>query len=68
LTLGFKASIADASLFVLCHGSVTVYLFLYVDDIIIAGNDSSTISRIISELSVAFELKDLGPLRYFLGL
>ena len=68
MTLGFKASVANASLFVLCHGLVTVYLFLYVDDIIITGNDSSTISRIISELSAAFELKDLGPLRYFLGL
>ena len=68
LTLGFKASVAGASLFVLCHGLVIVYLLLYVDDIIITGNDSSTISRIISELSIAFEFKDLGPLRYFLGL
>ena len=68
LTLGFKASVTDASLFVLCHGSVTVYLLLYGYDIIIIFNDSSTSSRIISELSVAFELKDLGPLCYFLGL
>ncbi len=68
MTLGFKAYVANASLFVLCHGSITVYLLLYVDDIIITGNDSSTISRIISELSATFELKDLGPLRYFLGL
>jgi hypothetical protein len=35
LTLGFKAYVADASLFILSHGSVTVYLLLYVDDIII---------------------------------
>jgi hypothetical protein len=32
LTLGFTASLADASLFVLHHGSTTVYLLLYVDD------------------------------------
>jgi hypothetical protein len=68
LTLGFIASVADSSLFVLRQGSVTVYLLLYVDDIIITGNDSSTITSIISQLSTAFELKDLGPLRYFLGL
>ena len=68
LTLGFTASVADTSLFVLRHGSVTVYLLLYVDDIIITGNDSSTITSIISQLSAVFELKDLGPLRYFLGL
>jgi hypothetical protein len=68
LTLGFKASVADASLFILSHGSVTVYLLLYVDDIIITGNSSTAVSNIISQLSDAFELKDLGPLRYFLGL
>jgi hypothetical protein len=68
LTLGFTASLADASLFVLHHGSTTVYLLLYVDDIIITGNNSTAISDIISQLSAAFELNDLGPLCYFLGL
>jgi hypothetical protein len=68
LTLGFKASVADTSLFILSHGSVTVYLLLYVDDIIITRNSSIAVSNIISQLSTAFELKDLGPLRYFLGL
>jgi hypothetical protein len=44
-TLGFTASVANASLFILSHGSV-----------------------IVSQLSTAFELKDLGHWRYFLGL
>uniref|UniRef100_A0A2N9FNP9 Uncharacterized protein n=1 Tax=Fagus sylvatica TaxID=28930 RepID=A0A2N9FNP9_FAGSY len=39
--------------------SVTVYLLLYVDDIIITRNSSSAVSDIISQLSTAFELKDL---------
>uniref|UniRef100_A0A2N9JB37 Reverse transcriptase Ty1/copia-type domain-containing protein n=1 Tax=Fagus sylvatica TaxID=28930 RepID=A0A2N9JB37_FAGSY len=68
LTLGFSASVADATLFVLHHGSTTVYLLLYVDDIIITGNNPTAVSDIITQLSTAFELKDLGPLRYFLGL
>jgi hypothetical protein len=68
LTLGFTASLADASLFVLHHGSTTVYLLLYVDDIIITSNNSTAISDIVSQLSVVFELKDLGLLHYFLGL
>ena len=68
LTLVFIASVADASLFILRRSSLIVYLLLYVNDIIITGNDSSTITTIISQLSTAFELKDLGPLRYFLGL
>jgi hypothetical protein len=68
LTLGFTASVADASLFVLKQDSVIVYLLLYVDDIIITGSDSTVVSNIISQLSTTFEVKDLGPLRYFLGL
>ena len=39
LTLGFKASVTDASLFILSNGLVTLYLLLYVDDIIITGNN-----------------------------
>ena len=63
--MGFSASIANASLFILHHGFTTVYLLLYVDDIIITGNNPTAISDIITQLSTAFELKDLGPLRYF---
>ena len=54
LTLGFIASVADASLFILHRSSITVYLLLYVDDIIITGNDSSTITTIISQLFTVF--------------
>ena len=68
LTLGFTASVADASLFVLKQDSVIVYLLLYIADIIITGSDSIVVSTIISQLSTTFEVKDLGPLRYFLGL
>ena len=68
LTLGFTASFADASLFVLKQGSVIVYLLPYVDDIIITGSDSTVVSTIISQLSTTSTVKDLGPLRYFLGL
>jgi hypothetical protein len=68
LTLGFTASVADASLFVLKQGSVIVYLLLYVDDIIITGSDSTVVSTIISQLSTTFEVKVLGPLWYFLVL
>jgi hypothetical protein len=68
LTLGFTVSVDNASLFVLKQGSIIVYLLLYIDDIIITGLDSTVISTIISQLSTTFKVKDLGPLRYFLGL
>uniref|UniRef100_A0A2N9ECM1 BHLH domain-containing protein n=1 Tax=Fagus sylvatica TaxID=28930 RepID=A0A2N9ECM1_FAGSY len=59
---------ADPSLFVFRQGSTLLYLLLYVDDIILTGNSTAAITSSITQLAVTFELKDLGPLRYFLGL
>lgn len=43
-------------------------LFIYVDDIVLAGNPISEFSEIKSTLDVAFGIKDLGVLKFFLGL
>ena len=66
--IGFQASFADCNLFILHHGSFVVYLLLYVDDIIITGNRLSFVDHLVSRLATIFDLKDLGPLAYFLGL
>ena len=42
--------------------------YLYVDDIIVIGNNPSQISSLITALSQVFKLKYLGPLSYFLGI
>ena len=68
LHLGFLASLADSSLFILRHGKFLVYLLVYVDDIVLIGNCPSFLQSLILQLSSEFELKDLGPLHYFLGL
>lgn len=67
-TYGFVASHVDSSLFVrnVC-GSIT-YLLLYVDDIILTGNDRAYIDSLVSQLRVVFDMTDLGTLTYFLGL
>ena len=39
-----------------------------MDDIIITGNDPPQISHLITALSHAFDLKDLGALSYFFGV
>ncbi|XP_050379700.1 uncharacterized mitochondrial protein AtMg00810-like [Argentina anserina] len=67
-SLGFKPSYADPSLFVLISGSSKVYLLLYVDDIIITGNSENLIGEVKSSLQAEFDMSDLGPLHFFLGL
>uniref|UniRef100_A0A803Q5T4 Reverse transcriptase Ty1/copia-type domain-containing protein n=1 Tax=Cannabis sativa TaxID=3483 RepID=A0A803Q5T4_CANSA len=43
-------------------------VLIYVDDIIIAGNDSKKLLDFITYLNTMFALKDLGPLHHFLGI
>ena len=56
------------SLFVFHKHSDIIYLLLYVDDIIIIGNNSSFLDSFSRKLNTKFTTKDLGSLSYFLGL
>ncbi|KHN17953.1 Retrovirus-related Pol polyprotein from transposon TNT 1-94 [Glycine soja] len=67
-SLGFVNSTADASLFIYQKPEVTLYLLVYVDDIIMTGNSSAELSKLIATLAARFSLKDLGCLSYFLGV
>ena len=66
--MGFQASLLDSSLFTLRHGTLVAFLLVYVDDIVLTGNGPKFLTSLIAQLSAVFELKDLGPLSYFLGL
>ena len=65
---GFVLSHADTSLFILHRPDVTVYLLVYVDDIIVLSSADSAIDRLVLGLRQEFAVKDLGPLHFFLGL
>lgn len=41
---------------------------VYVDDIDITGNDEAAIEDLKSYLHAIFDIKDLGPLKFFLGI
>nr|CAN70361.1 hypothetical protein VITISV_033646 [Vitis vinifera] len=66
--LGYTASPYDSALFLRRTDKGTILLLLYVDDMIITGNDLSGIQELKDFLSQQFEMKDLGHLSYFLGL
>jgi hypothetical protein len=66
--LGYRQSNADPSLFVRSRPSSFTALLVYVDDIILTGNDSSEIHQVKQSLDTQFHIKDLGALKFFLGL
>jgi hypothetical protein len=59
---------ADTSLFLYRTKTITMYLLIYVDDIIITALDPAAITELIQLLSADFVVKDLGDLHYFLGV
>jgi hypothetical protein len=58
----------DSTLFLRTADASTILILLYVDDMIIAGDDISGIHDLQSFLVQNFEMKDLGTLSYFLVL
>ena len=62
--LRFAANSYDSALFVIGR----IILTLYVDDMIIIGDEVDGISVLKADLAKHFEMNDLGPLRYFLGI
>lgn len=67
-TKGFIHSTSDYSLFYKVTPSSTVFVAVYVDDIILTGTDFQKIQDLKSFLYLQFKIKDLGRLHYFLGL
>ena len=68
LSIGFRASKIDTSLFILSDGSNIFYLLVYVDDILLMGSNSAMLHHLIQLLSFEFKLRDLGVVHYFLGI
>ncbi|GJW80502.1 ribonuclease H-like domain-containing protein [Tanacetum coccineum] len=65
---GFSQSKSDYSLYTKSDKGVFLALLVYVDDIIITGNSVSEIEKFKVFLKSKFMIKDLGKLKYFLGI
>lgn len=68
LVHGFKRSHTDSSLFVRTSKASRLVVLVYVDDLIITGDNADEIQSLKSTLHKTFSIKDLGLLRYFLGI
>ena len=68
LQMGFVQSKSDYSLFTHMQGFSFIVLLVYVDDILLTGNNPACVDSLKKLLDDRFGLKDLGSLRYFLGL
>ncbi|KAG8492104.1 hypothetical protein CXB51_015700 [Gossypium anomalum] len=58
----------DASLFVKVSSDFSLYILVYVDDIVITGSSADEIDCFVQQLHNKFALKDMGNLHYFLGI
>ncbi|GJQ90773.1 ribonuclease H-like domain-containing protein [Tanacetum coccineum] len=65
---GFIQSINDHSLFTKTKDNKFISLLIYVDDIAVTGNCVNKIDKFKVFLKSKFKIKDLGPLKYFLGI
>ncbi|KAM0026098.1 putative RNA-directed DNA polymerase [Helianthus debilis subsp. tardiflorus] len=65
---GFQQSNSDHTLFLKRKGKLVTCLIIYVDDMIITGNDEEEMKNLKASLFTKFEMKDLGRLKYFLGI
>ena len=65
---GFQQSNSNHTLFLKHRVGKITALIVYVDDMIITGDDVEEISRLQEQLSTEFEMKNLGGLKYFLGI
>jgi hypothetical protein len=66
--LHYKPSHHDHSLFIKHYGSLFIIVLIYVDDLILAGNNTVEITALKRLLDKKIKIKDFGPLHYFLGL
>lgn len=65
---GFKQSRSDYSLFTYDKKGAHLQVLVYVDDLIVTGSTSEVMTTFRTYLSKCFHMKDLGVLKYFLGI
>ncbi|XP_019086020.1 PREDICTED: uncharacterized protein LOC109126765 [Camelina sativa] len=68
LQTGFTNSLADTSLFIRRTTTTFTYVLVYVDDILVTGNDPKLVDQVLHSFATRFSIKDPTDLSYFLGI
>lgn len=66
--IGFTQSNSDPCIYFKETGGEKVYMGVYVDDIVLAARTGEVLQQVKSDLAKKFDIKDIGKLRYFLGM
>ena len=67
-SFGFKEITVDRCIYQKISGIKFILLILYVDDILLAGNDLGTLRETKDFYSMNFEMKDIGDASYVIGI
>jgi len=67
-SVNFRESYSDPSLFIKNQDGQVIYLFAYVDDLVITGSSEQMMRKEIEEMKKEFAVRELGELSYFLGI
>ena len=65
---GFEQNLDEPRVYKRHQDKVVTFLVLYVDDILLIGNDVRVMSSVKIWLSSQFDMKDLGEASYILGI
>lgn len=68
LSLGFVRSMSEVTLYVKHKGTDLLIVSLYVDDLLVTGNNACLVEEFKEEMMQVFEMTDLGLMTYFLGM
>ena len=68
ISLGFDKCYSDYDLYVLKKDNLIIIIALFVDDLLVTGNNIEAIYECISKLKEEYEMTDLGLLHYYLGM
>ena len=66
--IGFVPLQSDTCVYLYCHDGVRIYLTLYVDDVLLASNNSDAMAMVKEKLKQNFKMTDMGAVSLVLGM